>query len=199
MPEYFTLSELRDLPDMSNATAYPDATCEAAAARVVARIEAVCQTSFIARTVTDEVHDGGCYDIFLTKPWVLSVTSATENGTAVTDTLRVSKGGRLLRYSSATSYTPKAWLAGFDNVKVTYQAGYTSAVPADLKDAALQATRYRLLSRVSTASMNDRATSITNEFGNVNLSVAGKNTPFGLPEVDSVVIQYRDLTAPGLA
>lgn len=160
-------------------------------------IERVCQTSFVARTVTGEVHDGGCYEIFLDKPWALSVTSATENGVAVTDTLRL-KNGRVLRYASG-SYTPRPWLAGFDNVAITYQAGYSATVPADIKDAALQATRYRLLTRASTASMNDRATSITNEFGNVNLSVATKDTPFGLPEVDSVVTSWRDYLSPGLA
>lgn len=197
MPEYFTLTELRALPDVSNATTYPDATVEAAAARVVSIIERECRTSFVARTVTGEVHDGGCAEIILDKPWVLSVTSATENGTAVTDTLRV-KNGRVLRYATG-SYAPKAWLAGFDNVAITYQSGYSSTVPADIKDAALQATRYRLISRVSTASMNDRATSITNEFGNVNLSVASKKTPFGLPEVDSVVVGWREYLTPGLA
>lgn len=197
MPEYFTLVELRALPDVSNSTTFPDATVEAAAARVVSIIERVCQTSFVARTVTGEVHDGGCYEIFLDKPWALSVTSATENGVAVTDTLRL-KNGRVLRYASG-SYTPRPWLAGFDNVAITYQAGYSATVPADIKDAALQATRYRLLTRASTASMNDRATSITNEFGNVNLSVATKDTPFGLPEVDSVVTSWRDYLSPGLA
>lgn len=197
MPEYFTLVELRALPDVSNSTTFPDATVEAAAARVVSIIERVCQTSFVARTVTGEVHDGGCYEIFLDKPWALSVTSATENGVAVTDTLRLNNV-RVLRYASG-SYTPRPWLAGFDNVAITYQAGYSATVPADIKDAALQATRYRLLTRASTASMNDRATSITNEFGNVNLSVATNDTPFGLPEVDSVVTSWRDYLSPGLA
>lgn len=197
MPEYFTVVELRALPDMSDTTKYPDAACEAAAARVVSIIERECQTSFVARTVTDEVHDGGCYEIFPDRSWVLSVTSAKENGVAVTDTLRL-KHGRVLRYATGT-YTPRAWLPGFDNVQITYQAGYSSTPPSDIKDAALQATRYRLISKASTASMNDRATSITNEFGNVNLSVASSETPFGLPEVDSVVVGWRRLLSPGLA
>lgn len=197
MPEYFTLNELRALPDMSSAVTYPDATCEAAAARVVAIIERFCQTSFVARTVTDERHDGGGYEIFLDRPWVLSVTSATENGTAVTDTLRV-KAGRVLRYATG-SYTPKAWLPGCDNITVTYQSGYSSSVPADVKDAALQATRYRLLTSNANAGMNDRATSITNEFGNINLATATRDAPFGLPEVDSIIVGWRDFLSPGLA
>lgn len=197
MPEYFTLAELRALPDVSNSTTYPDATVEAAAARVVATIERVCQTSFVSRAVTGELHDGGCYEIALDKHWILSVTSATENGVAVSDTLRLKHG--LLRRFATGSYTPKAWLSGCDNIAVTYASGYSTTPPADIKDAALQATRYRLITKVSTASMNDRATSITNEFGNVNLSIASDRTPFGLPEVDSVVTSWARTLAPGLA
>jgi hypothetical protein len=195
VPEYFTLAELRALPDVG---ATPDDdTVEAAAARVVSIIERVCQTSFISRTVTAERHDGGCYEIALKRPWILSVTSATENGVTVTDTLRV-KDGLLRRYATG-SYSPKPWLAGFDNITVTYAAGYSATPPGDIKDAALQATRYRLISKAPTASMNDRATSYSNEFGNVNLSVASDRAPFGLPDVDAVVLGWAAQTRPGLA
>lgn len=196
-PEYFTLAEFRTLPDVSNTTTYPEAAVLLAASRVVSIIERECRTSFIARTVTGELHDGGCSELFLMKHWVLSVTSATENGTTVTDTLRLKNG--IVRRFATGSYTSKAWLPGCDNVAVTYQAGYSTVPPGDVKDAAMQATRYRLMSKVSTASMNDRATSITNEFGNINLSVASSNTPFGLPEVDSVIVGWRKLLTPALA
>lgn len=198
MPEYFTLAELRALPDVSDTSAYPDATVEAAAARVVSIIERECwQTSFISRTISGELHDGLDGDIFLNKFWVLSVTSATENGVTVTDTLR-HKNGQVLRFATG-SYLPRGWLPGVQNIAVTYVAGYSATPPADIKDAALQATRYRLLSRSANVSMNDRATSITNEFGNVNLSVASSATPFGIPEVDSVIVGYRNLLTPVLA
>jgi hypothetical protein len=197
-PEYFTLAEFRALPDMDNTTTYTEAKVLAEAAAVTAIIERECQTSFIARTVTDERHDGGCHELILAKPYVLSVTSATENGTAVTDTLRVKKNGVMLRYATG-SYTPKVWLSGFDNVTVSYQAGYSATVPTDLKTAAMQATRYRLITKAAASSMNERATSITNEFGNINLLVANADHPFGLPDADSVIVGYRNLLRPAVA
>jgi hypothetical protein len=98
VPEYFTLAELRTLPDMSSES---DSRIEAAAAWAVGIIEREVGTSFVARTVTGEIHDGGTDAIVLDRPYVLSVTSATENGAAVTDTLRV-RDGIVRRFSGAT-------------------------------------------------------------------------------------------------
>lgn len=188
MPEYFTLAELRALPDMDDVARYTDARVESSAAFVVAVIERVTGTSFISRTVTNEVHDGGVYGIVLRKPHVLSVTSATIDGVAVTETLSV-RSGVVQRYATGAT-TPTAWTAGQRNVKVTYSAGYSSTVPADLKEAALTATRHHLITTDGKSGTSDRATSITNEYGNIQLSVAGENRPFGLPEVDAVVMGY---------
>lgn len=189
MPEYFTLTELNALPNMGEGR-YTDARKEAAAAYVVGIIERVVKTSFIARTVTDERYDGGSYGILLKKPHVLSVTSATENGVAVTDTLRVSSG-ILRRFSSATATTPARWSSGIDNITVTYEAGYTSTVPADIKEAALLATRWRLIASNSNSDMNARQTSMTNDMGGTtSYAVAGVERPTGYPEVDAVIMGY---------
>lgn len=189
MPEYFTLAELRALPDMSSETTE---RIEAAAAWAVGVIEREIGTSFIARTVTAEVHDGGRDAIVLDKPFVLSVTSATENGVAVTDVLRAS-AGVLRRFSSASSFTPNTWATGSGNVAVTYQAGYSSTPPADLKEAALQATRWHLLEGRSSNLTSPRQTSTTNEMGGtVNFAVAGTDRPTGYPEVDAVIVGWRE-------
>jgi len=103
-PDYFTLAAFRLLPDMSNTTKYPDANVLAAAQYVTAIIEREVGTSFIARTVTGELHDGGRQEIPLRRAYVLSVTSATEDGVAVTDTLRATSG--VLRRFAAGSYIP---------------------------------------------------------------------------------------------
>jgi len=190
-PEYFTLAELRALPQMSDAAVYTEARCLAAAAHVTAVIERFVGTSFIARTVTDEVHDGGCFELYTRKPWALSITTATENGTAVTDTLRL-KQQRILRFSSATTYTPKQWLAGYDNVKITYQAGYSLTVPADIKEAAIRATRLHLLATNSNAANMDRQTAITSENGTVTIPPAASDRPFGQPSIDAVILGWRD-------
>ncbi len=199
MPDYFTLAELAALPNMGEPK-YADARKEAAAAYIVGIIEREVQTSFIARTVADERHDGGRDGIVLRNPYVLSVTSATENGAAVTDTLRV-VNGVLRRFSSSTTFSPITWSSGTGNVGVTYQAGYSTTAPADIKEAALLATRWRLLASNSNSDMNARQTSMTNDMGGtIQYAVAGTDRPTGYPEVDAVIIGWRDrLTGFGFA
>jgi len=191
MPDYFTLAELAALPNMTEGR-YTDARKEAAAAYVVGIIEREVGTSFVARTVTDEEHDGGSDAIVLASPHVLSVTSATEDGVAVTDTLRA-RSGILRRFASATDFTPIRWASGTGNVLVTYQSGYSATVPADIKEAALQATRFELLATNSNSEQSARQTSSTNEMGGtVQYAVAGTDHPTGYPKVDAVIVGWRD-------
>lgn len=190
--EYFTLTEFRALPDMGDVSKFSDARVDEAAANIVKIIEREVGTSFIARTVTDEVHDGGVYEVILKKPFVLSVTSATENGTAVTDTLSVSTNGLLQRFASG-SYVPKAWLSGSRNLRVTYQAGYSSTVPADIKEAAMRGTRAYLLETRDQAGVIDRRATMTNlDGGSTTFVIAGKDHPTGYPQVDAVIVGWRD-------
>ena len=193
--EYFTEAELRALPQMADDTVYTDARVDAAAAFVVSVIEREVGTSFIARTVTDERHDGGGYAVVLKRPHVLSVTSAAESGVAVTDTLRV-EAGVVRRYGSATDVTPVAWTAGSQNVTVTYQAGYSAAVPADVKEAALRATRAYLIESNSNAIMDDRRSSLNTDTGTINYTLAGTDAPFGYPAIDAVIVGWRNRLKP---
>lgn len=189
MPDYFTEAELRALPDMSGETSERIA---GAAAWAVGVIEREVGTSFTARTVTGEIHDGGTDAIVLDSPFVLSVTSATEDGDAVTDTLRV-RGGVLRRFSGASSFTPVSWATGCGNVAVTYESGYSAAPPADIKEAALQATRWHLLEGRASNVTAPRQTSSTNDMGGtVSYAVAGPDRPTGYPEVDAVIVGWRD-------
>lgn len=189
MPDYFTLAELNALPNMSEARYTPERK-EAAAAYVEAIIERVCGTSFVARTVTDEVHDGGGYSIVLDAPFVLSATSAEVDGEAVTDALSV-RAGILRRYATGST-SPAAWASGSGNVLVTYEAGYSTEPPADLKEAALQATRYRLLATNSNSDMAARTINATTPDGSIQYAVAGQERPTGYPDVDAVIIGWRD-------
>jgi hypothetical protein len=195
-PEYFTLAELRALPDVSDTVRYTEARCLAAAAYVTAIIERECNTSFISRAIAGEVHDGGCYEIFLTKPWTLSVTSATENGVTVTDTLRL-KTGAVLRFATG-SYVPRPWLQGFGNIAITYAAGYSAAPPADVKEAALQGTRARLLTMDSQAGVEDRRTSLSTDMGVISYVIAGEGRPTGYPEVDAVILGWKKRLGSGV-
>lgn len=189
--EYFTEAELRALPDMDDTTVYTAARVSAAHDFVVGIIERRVGTSFVSRTVTAEVHDGGAYGIALDRPYVLSATSATENGVAVTDTLTVRGGGVLYKFASG-AYQPTIWTEGMANVSVTYAAGYSSTPPADIKEAALIAARDHLLATDSTASVDDRYTQVTNEAGTASLAVDDDDHPFGLPRVDAVIVGWAN-------
>lgn len=197
MPEYFTEAELLALPDMSGETT---ARIEAAAAWAVGIIERVVGTSFVARTVTDEVHNGSTRGLILRSPYVLSVDSATEDGVSISDDLRVTSG-ILRRYSDATSFTPTGWTRGHGNVVVTYQAGYSATPPPDIKEAALQATRWHLLEGRASNVQTPRQTSMSNEMGGTtNFAIAGADRPTGYPDVDAVIVGWRDkLYVPGVA
>ena len=196
--EYFTEAELRALPQMDNETKFTLARCEAAAAYIVAIIEREVGTSFISRTVTAEKYDGdGTINLWLRALRVLSVTSATENGIAVTDTLSF-RNGALRRYS-ASSYSPNRWASGIDNITVTYASGYSSTVPADVKEAALKGTRAHLLSTMANSAMDDRRTSMTSDMGTVSFVVAGTDRPTGYPDVDAVIMAWRDRLNLGVA
>jgi hypothetical protein len=186
--EYFTEAELKALPDMSGEST---ARITAAGEWAVGVIEREVGTSFVARTVTDEIHDGGSDHIILREPHALTVTSATQNGVAVTDVLRL-RAGILRKFSGATSFAPMAWAAGCGNVSVTYQAGYSATPPSDIKEAALAATRWHLLEGRASNVTSPRQTSITNEQGGtVNFAVAGSDRPTGYPDVDAVIVGWR--------
>lgn len=189
---YFTEAELRDLPQMDDTSKYTTARVTAARNWIESVIERNVGTSFEARTVTDETHDGGVYSIVLHKPFVISVTSATESGVAVTDTLSVI-GGVLQRYATGSTI-PAPWASGCRNIKVTYQAGYSAAPPADLKEAALSAARDWLLRRYGQQGVSDRALSLQTEMGNTVFATASEKNgrPTGIPDVDAVIMGYAN-------
>lgn len=189
-PEYFTLAEFRDMPDMSDTTKYTEAKVLDAAAHITGIVEREVGTAFVARTVT-EVYDGGGTEIVLRQPFVQSVTSATEDGVAVTDVLRAKSG--VLRKFSAGTYTPNTWTTGIGNVSVTYIHGYSTlaTIPADIQEAVKQATRARLMETSTTAGINDRRTSMTNEAGTVSFVLAGEGRPTGYPAVDEVIMGWK--------
>jgi hypothetical protein len=202
--DYFTLSELRALPDMGDTVKYPDARLTAAGDWIEAIIEREVRTSFVARQVTETL-DGDSQDpdggLLLSKPYVLEVTAVTSNGAAF-DAGQLAelsvRAGRAYRRTAGTYSGFIPWDAGTRNIVVTYDAGYVDAPPFDVKEAALQGARYRVLSVDGKSGISDRATSITNEFGNVQLSTPNteRNRPTGLPEVDAVIVGWRDKLAP---
>lgn len=199
---YFTLAELRALPDMSDTIKYTDARVTAVQGDVESVIDRSVRSSFDEKSFTDTL-DGGREALRLSRRFVRSITSVTEDGVALTagQLLDVIVRGSVLRRRSSGSYsTLLTWEPGVQNIVVVYTAGYSATPPADIKEAALKATRYRLLTTDGRSGASDRALSIQNEFGNVQLSTAGPEHPFGLPEVDEVVMGWsKRLAVPGIA
>lgn len=193
-PEYFTVAELRALPDVSNTTKYPEALVLAAAAYITQIIEREVGTSFIERTITDEAHDGGCKSVILAAPFVRSIDAVTEDDIDIADKVSLRSGGVLYRTDGVSSY--QKFAAGFGNVVVSYTAGYSATVPKDIKGAALQATRSRLLDTSTTGIYNDRTTSMNTDMGNIQYVIAGSDHPTGYPAVDAVIVGWREQLSP---
>jgi hypothetical protein len=179
---YFTPEDLRDAYEPLTVDRYSDEKLTRAHDAVVATIERVCHTSFVTRTYTDTRFADGTRLHALDAAYVQEIVSVTVDGILVESGVQLQPGDTLLR--------DRPWPSG-QTVAVTYRAGATATCPADLKDAGMEAARQRLLER-NTAGVPSRALSITNEFGNVNLASASADRPFGIPDVDAVIIGYRN-------
>lgn len=195
---YFTTAELRDLPDMDDEERFPDARLEAAHDWIVSIIERECDTSFIATSVTETLNGTGIEPLMLTSAYVQSVQSVTVDGVSVTAPvladMNIQHG--MLYYGDGTTWSN----ASRGNVTVTYTAGYSTTPPADLKEAALRAARNWLLTNDAWSGKDTRVTAITNEYGNMQLSVAGPDRPTGLPEVDATIMAWaRKVRVPRVA
>ena len=197
--EYFTLPEFRALPQMGDAAKYSDARVESAAAGLVAAAEHFAGVSFLPRSQTEtksgtdaNMRGGG---LVLTQRRPIAVTALTQGGVALTvpELAQVQVNGGVARWY--VSGVAQSWEAGSHNIAVTYTAGF-SAVPADVKEAIMQATRARLLATASNSAVDDRRTSMNTELGTINFVIAGKERPTGYPEVDEVLLRYRRARAP---
>lgn len=199
MADYFTTDELRDLPDMGNEDRFPDSRLEAARDWITSLIERECGTSFVETTVTDERLTGSGTDgLRLLNPYVRTVTAVTVDGTSYTqdqiDALLVEDG-----FLYAADFT--TWPAtSRGNVLVSYTAGYSTTPPADLKEAAMRGARNWLLTSDAWSGVDARATSLTNDFGNVQISTPGEGRPTGIPDVDATIMAWaRRVRVPGVA
>jgi hypothetical protein len=200
--EYFGIAELRALPDLADDQRYPDARLEAARAWITSVIERFCGTSFVPRsrqaTVYADELSAGIVD--LPDRWVLEVTSGTITAAwgaspvpltpEQLGRLRVHVGLVLIRDGGPW---PRR-LDGREHVDLTYVAGFSSQPPADIKEAALQAARSRVLTLDGAKGVPSRALAITNELGNIRLASASEDAPTGIPDVDAVLTGWRSRT-----
>lgn len=197
---YFTTAELRALPDVNvPADRFSAAQCEAAHDWIVGIVERECDTSFVVSTVTNERLTGGWREYLrMGNAYVRDVTAVTVDG-VVYDSGQLAdllvEDGYL--YAASGAFWPAT---SRGNIMVTYTHGYSTTPPADLKEAALRGARYWLLTGNAWSPSDSRSTGISNEFGNITLSVAGPDRPTGLPDVDATIMAWaRKVRVPKVA
>ena len=199
--EYFTEAELRALPQMSDTVTYTSARIDAAGAWAVTTFEQFCGVAFIPRSYTERFDGSRAnrtnFGLVLTKRRATAVTALKQDGVLFTagELLELYVDGGVVKRLPAGTYVPRAWNEGIGNIEGTYTHGFAQ-VPGDVKEAALQVTRSRLLGTNSNADFDDRRTSMTTEMGTVNFVIAGEDRPTGYPEVDAVLQRYRKARAP---
>ena len=172
----------------SNATTYPDSNISAARDRIADAFEDICGTSFISRYRTESLSGEGTRLLRLDEQHVTTVLTATVGGTAQTiaDIVILQQPANRLWHTGAFWSYPT--VADPLNVVVGYEYGHAT-VPTEIRLAALHVLRHEL----AESDIPDRATGITNEFGNIPLATAGmRGAWFGLPVVDSVLMRYEE-------
>lgn len=192
---YFDLADLRAMKDLSSMSTYPTDRLRAARAWIEEIIDRQCGTSFVHRYHRDirtRVHG------LLSKPYTRSLLSVTvDDATVDLDTIALDDVGAIWWAGTGSRWCP----AGYTS-DIRYTAGWADACPGDLRDVALQAARWRLISTDGQSGIPSRATSITNEFGNVTLATASAeyNRPTGIPDVDAVIVDWaRRVRVPAVA
>lgn len=179
----FPLSRLRSFPGLNEDRA--DAL-ELAIARdaVEHRIDHVTGVAWSPRLSVDTFDlRTDAEALFLTQPLAYSIRGVTIGGTAIDTTTLVlgTTGSSVLRRRSSW------WPAGTPIV-VAYEHGH-GAAPLDLAEAALLAAVDKLRRDRSPNSM--RARTISSDVGTTEFVIASDARPFGLPDVDAVVVARR--------
>ena len=151
-------------------------------AEVVNRVE--CYTgALVPRACTESFDWRGEARYAPQQPLIRSVRSVTVDGTTV----------------PATDYHLDGHVVVFEvrqwgEVVFTYEYGRSSC-PPDLRRAIVDAVAFSLLGETSGQSM--RQTSVTNEFGSTNFARPNDDHPFGLPDVDAIIMRH-DERIPGV-
>jgi len=185
---YTTLADVRSLSKLSETSVYTDAMVNEGIEWAAAIIDDYCGTSFESKAHTVTVDGTGSDRVFINVANLLTVTSATVDGVAVSDVSGwvVRPGGVVVRDTG--SFTSS--VAG-QNVTIVVTAGAFVAVPADIEMAARSMARWYVLKLAAEAP--DNAISMTTAAGDFRLNAqpGGKHGPTALPEVNAVLTRRR--------
>jgi len=183
---YFGLTEARAVGRLD--ATFSDEEIESQRAAVEDQIEANCDTYFVARYVEQRTSGRGQF-IRLSENFVINLISVSEDSIDVTS--EVELDGRYVWRDSSGD-----WATGHRNVVFKFEAGYDESPPADLKRKAIHAVRANLLME-RRQGLPPQAVTIGTEAGTLRLAVAGLKQPFGIPDVDAVVLKWaRRVSVP---
>lgn len=184
---YFSLAELRAMPNLSDTAKYTTAELTTARDWITDLIDREVGTSFVARYARDTQDGSGTDEMILSTPYPSAVASVKVDGVAFTSEeladLHIYSDGRLVRDSGS-------FATGKRNVDIRYEAGL-AVCPEDLKRAALVAARHRLLRNENSQGTPAGARSVATDVGTFSLSFPGPNHPTGIDEVDEVIMAYK--------
>jgi hypothetical protein len=193
----FTLADLRAFdPNLADTAKYP--------APLLTEIREATEDLFEAPTVGGvafrpkgrRVTVGGDGTNVLVVPdlEVTAVRAAAIDGVALSDEeladLDPTPIGMIFRKSAT-------WPRGRRNVEVLYEHGL-AVTPAPITRAAKLWARYQLVSP-SAPLADPRASAVFTDVGGYRLTLAGRDGPTGLPEVDAVLSQFGRRQAGGFA
>lgn len=192
---YAELADIRTLDALNNTTRYPEAKLAVARTQAEDRFDWATGVAWVPRHEREILSGLGRAQLALRWQRPRSVIATTIDGTVISDlsTLRLYNWGVIERTAGLTF--PVEASGGGGNVIVEYTHGYDTP-PADLKQAFLTYVRYLVLE--STSRIPDRASTLSTDFGTMQLVTAGFQRPTGLPEVDAV-LNDRSHRIPGIA
>jgi len=177
----FTQADLRATDAvLTDQTTYPDALLIEARENAEQRFEEAARVSFTQRGERFYLDGTGTVDVTVPRAELHALIACTANGVTVAPTdVKVYRHGTLRRING--------WPTLPQSVMVLVEHGYRT-VPSPVRRAGLLYARSVLLR--SALEQSDRATAVFTDIGGYRLSLAGRDGPTGLPEVDAVLAQF---------
>lgn len=191
----FTVAQLRGSdPVFEDAGEYPGRTIIRARDLVEERFEEITGIAFTPQARRVTLQGSGGRLLAVPDLYASRIVAASIDGVALTAPqladITIHPAGFLERR------TLGGWAFGTGlNVTVFYEYGMASP-PAPVVRAGLLLARHLLLRK---ALENERATAVFTDIGGYRLSIAGREGPTGLPEVDSVLAEYTTQPAGAFA
>lgn len=180
----FAQAELRASdPVLADETLYPDALIVNAREATEQRFEAAAEVSFTDRGARELLDGTGRDSLMCAHTYVRGVIAAKIGGTALSGPQLAD----LAVYPTGRIVNPSGWTEGNRNVELLIEHGYQT-VPEPVRRAGVLFARSLLLR--SALEQSDRATAVFTDLGGYRLTLAGRDGPTGLPEVDAVLSQF---------